>query len=409
MNKEDLPKDIVPFVLKGDVLKRLKDLPEKCINVVVTSPPYWGQRDYGSEGQIGNEKTPEEYIKKMLEVADELKRVLTDDGAYFLNIGDKYVEKNLEMVPFRLALEMQKKGWAIRNVIIWRKTNPMPSSIKDRFSNTYEPIFLFVKNPDGYMRPDYHFNLDAVRIPHITNNENNKSDLPFTLSIEEYQNLKEKPSNINGDYIGKFKDTNKINLGASPGARMSVYGEFYSRQRKAKIDDKLELEIIHFIKEYRKNKGITAKEVDKVFGYKDTAGHWFRTDKGGRSLPKPEDWNKLKNILSITDDKYDKIMTEEHYVLQTVKPHELGKNPGDIWDIATGKLQDSHFAVFPEELPRKAILSCCPIDGIVLDPFVGSGTTLKVARELNRKSIGIELQESYLDIIRKRCGEIKIL
>ena len=402
----ELPKDTIPLVLVGDVIERLKNIPDKSINVIMTSPPYWGQRDYGIDGQIGNEKTPEEYIKKMLEVAEELKRVLTDDGAYFLNIGDKYTDKNLQMVPFQLAIEIQKSGWAIRNVIIWRKTNAMPSSIKDRFSNVYEPIFLFVKNPDGYLTPEYYFDLDSVRIAHKTNGDNNKSKLPLILSIKEYEDWKDK---IKGNgYKGKFRDINKINLGASPGARMSVNGEFYSKQRKFKIDSNLELEIINFIKGYRKINGISSKEVDKLFGYKDTAGHWFRTDRGGRCLPKPEDWFKLKEMLGIKEDKYDTIITEEHYVLQTVKPHELGKNPGDVWNFATGKLQDSHFAIFPEELPKRAILSCCPKDGIVLDPFVGSGTTLKVAKELNRKSIGIELQKDYLDIIEKRCGVINI-
>jgi len=406
----ELPKDVIPLVLVGDVVERLKDIPAKSINVIVTSPPYWGQRDYGIGGQIGNEKTPEEYINKMLDVADELKRVLADEGAYFLNIGDKYVDKNLQMIPFRLAIEMQKRGWAIRNVLIWRKTNPMPSSIKDRFSNVYEPIFLFVKNPENYLTPDYYFDLDSIRIAHKTNgDDNHKSDLPLTLSVEEYDKLKNKINGNGNNYGGKFKNTNKINLGASPGARLSVYGEFYSKQRKHKIDGNLELEIIKFIKEYRKRKGISTKEIDKLFGYRDTAGHWFRTDKGGRCLPKPEDWFKLKEILGIKEDRYDKIMTEEHYVLQTVKPHELGKNPGDVWDFATGKLQDAHFAIFPEELPKKAILSCCPKNGIVLDPFVGSGTTLKVAKELNRKSIGIELQKNFLKIIEKRCGMIKVL
>ncbi|MEM3370310.1 MAG: site-specific DNA-methyltransferase [Candidatus Woesearchaeota archaeon] len=406
-----LPKDTTPLILVGDVISRLKDIPDKSVNVIVTSPPYWRQRDYGIDGQIGNEKTPEEYINKMLEVADELKRVLTDDGAYFLNIGDKYVGKNLQMIPFRLAIEMQKRGWAIRNVLIWRKTNAMPSSIKDRFSNVYEPIFLFVKKPDGYLTPEYYFDLDSVRIPHKTNGGTinvTTTQLPLTLSIEEYEKWKNKNNNGKG-YNGKFKNTNKINLGASPGARLSVFGEFYSRQRKNKIDSNLELEIIKFIREYRKRKGISTKEIDKIFGYKDTAGHWFRIDRGGRCLPKPEDWFKLKEILGIKEDKYDKIMTEEHYVLQTVKPHELGKNPGDVWDFPTGKLQDSHFAIFPEELPRRAIMACCPKEGVVLDPFVGSGTTLKVAKELNRKSIGIELQKDYLKIIEKRCGIIKVL
>jgi len=406
----ELPKDVVPLVLIGDVIERLKDLPNKSINVIVTSPPYWGQRDYGTKEQIGNEKTPEEYINKMLKVADELKRILTDDGTYFLNIGDKYVGKDLQMIPFRLAIEMQRRGWAIRNVLIWRKTNAMPSSIKDRFSNVYEPIFLFVKNPDNYLTPEYYFDLDSIRIAHKTNGDNNhKPELPLTLSIEEYDKWENKVSKNGNDYSGKFKNTNKINLGASPGARMSVNGEFYSKQRKHKINSNFELEIIKFIKEYRKKKGIPTKEIDKIFGYKDTAGHWFRTDRGGRCLPKPEDWFKLKEILGIEEEKYDKIMIEEHYVLQTVKPHELGKNPGDVWDFATGKLQDAHFAIFPEELPRRAIISCCPQNGIVLDPFVGSGTTLKVAMELNKKSIGIEVQKNYLKIIEKRCGTIKTL
>lgn len=408
MNKINLPKNTIPNVLVGDVIEKLKEIPDNSINLIVTSPPYWGQRDYGNSEQIGNEKTPEEYISRMLEVAEELKRVLTDDGAYFLNIGDKYVSKNLQMVPFKLAIEMQKNGWAIRNTIIWKKTNPMPSSIKDRFSNVYEPIFLFVKNPENYLTPDYYFDLDSIRIKHNATKQEPKSNLPKTLSIEEYEkNWKNKL--INKDYNGKFKGVEKINLGASPGARMSVNGEFYSKQRKHKIDNNLELEIINFIKEYKKTNKISSKEVDKEFGYKDTAGHWFRTDKGGRCLPKPEDWFKLKKILKINNEKYDQIMTEEHYVLQSVRPHELGKNPGDVWEFATGKLQDSHFAIFPEELPKRAIISCCPENGIVLDPFVGSGTTLKVAKELNRKSIGIEIQKEYLKIIEKRCGTIKQL
>jgi len=422
----ELPKSNMPLVLVGDVIERLKDIPDKSINLIVTSPPYWGQRDYKIDGQIGTERTPDEYINKMLEIADELKRVLTDDGAYFLNIGDKYIKKSLQMIPFKLAIEMQNREWDIRNVLIWHKTNAMPSSIKDRFSNVYEPIFFFVKKPKGYLTPEYYFDLDSVRIPHKTNEDTNRKnlqktllkdtdinetiELPLILSLEEYEKWKYKTTcSENNGYNGKFKYTDKINLGASPGARLSVNGEFYSRQRKHKIDSNLELEIIKFIREYKKKRGISTKEIDKIFGYKDTAGHWFRTDRGGRCLPKPEDWFKLKELLEIKDDRYDKIMTEEHYVLQTVKPHKLGKNPGDVWEFPTGKLQDSHFAIFPEELPKRAILSCCPPNGIVLDPFVGSGTTLKVAKELNRRSIGIELQKDYIKIIKKRCGIIKIL
>ncbi len=405
----ELPKDLKPVVLVGDVLKRLRDIPSNSIDLIVTSPPYWGQRDYNVSNQLGAEKTPDEYINKMLEVSNELKRVIKDTGAYFLNIGDKYKNKNLQMIPFKLAIKMQENGWVIRNVIIWHKTNPIPSSIEDRFSNVYEPIFFFVKDTGKYLTPSYYFNLDSVRVPHksIKNNQTKlieENSLPLTLSEEEYEKYKDKIEKK--EYKGKFNGASRINLGASPGARLSVFGEFYSKQRKHKISPELEIEIIDYLRKYRKERQISSEYIDRLFGYKDTAGHWFRKDVGGRSLPKPEDWLKLKKILGITDNKYDKIMTEIHYVLQTVRPHEGGKNPGDIWSFATGKLHYSHFAIFPEELPRKAILSSCPPNGIVLDPFVGSGTTLKVAKELQRRSIGIELQRRYIDIIKKRCGEV---
>jgi site-specific DNA-methyltransferase (cytosine-N4-specific) len=88
-----------------------------------------------------------------------------------------------------------------------------------------------------------------------------------------------------------------------------------------------------------------------------------------------------------------------------IRKHPNGKNPGDLWHIKTAKFNKDHFSVFPEELPRKAILACCPPDGIVLDPFAGSGTTAKITKELNRKSIMIELQSKFAEIIRERCGE----
>jgi len=150
---------------------------------------------------------------------------------------------------------------------------------------------------------------------------------------------------------------------------------------------------------------MATKSIDKILGKKDTAGHWFRLDPG-RSLPSPEDWLNLKKLLSF-DDKYDKIMTEQHYVLQTVRPHPKGKNPGNVWQMAPGKLKETHFSIFPEELPRRVITACCPPRGIILDPFAGSGTTGQVAMGLNRKSILIEIKKDYLKIIKKRCNIIK--
>ena len=111
---------------------------------------------------------------------------------------------------------------------------------------------------------------------------------------------------------------------------------------------------------------------------------------------------KLKEFLEIDDDKYDKIMTEIYYVSQNVKNNPLGKNPGDLWIINTEKCKESHFAVFPTELPRRIISAFCPENGIVLDTFAGSGTTGLAANELNRKCILIECNPEFIEIMNKR-------
>ena len=246
-----------------------------------------------------------------------------------------------------------------------------------------------------------------------------------TLTEEEYfsgnweKKVKEYNEKQRERYNGKFKGE-KINLGQSPGARKSL-GISYSKQRVYNIDEKTEIKILEYLREKKKQNKISSKEIDKIFGYKDTAGHWFRLDRGGRSLPKPEDWKKLKEILRL-DNRFDKIMTEQHYVLQTIKHHKNGKNPGDlwiipqtedfdergdVWKISLEKVKDAHFAVFPTSLPYKIIKAFCPKDGIVLDPFAGSGTTGRAARMLNRKSILIDINPEYKKIIEKRCEIFK--
>lgn len=417
----DLPKTTKPLILIGDVIEELKRLPEKCVDVIITSPPYFGQRDYKTKGQIGQEQEVEEYVKKLVEVGKELNRVLKDSGSYFLNIGDKYVNRKLQMVPEKVAIGLQNNGWVLRNTIIWYKPNHMPSSIKNRLSNVWEPIYFFVKDTGKYYSNEYYVNLDKIRLPHKTNgDENGKVDFPDILSEKDYfignweNKINEYNEKLKKKYKGKFTGE-KINLGQSPGARKSL-GISYSKQRVHKILTEQELEIIKYLKGKRTNEKVSAKEIDNIFGYKDTAGHWFRLD-NGRSLPKPEDWSKLKKILKL-DDRYDKIMTKQHYVLQTIKHHKNGKNPGDlwiipqeqefndfedVWKISLEKVKDEHFAVFPTALPYKIIKSFCPENGIVLDPFAGSGTTGKAARILNKKSILIDINQEYKSIIEKRC------
>ncbi len=192
------------IILQGDALQKLKELPEKSINMCMTSPPYWALRDYGVDGQLGLEPTFDEYINNLCNIFDEVKRVLRDDGTCWVNIGDTYMgnssyskkgrqgfgndkigminkkqwvdpkyphkeklrgrehiekcnipSKSLSMIPMRFAIEMVNRGWILRNTIIWHKPNCMPCSVKDRFTVDFEYIFLFSKKKNYYFETQY--------------------------------------------------------------------------------------------------------------------------------------------------------------------------------------------------------------------------------------------------------------
>lgn len=185
-------------ILLGDSLTILKDMPSQSIHTCVTSPPYWGLRDYGVEGQLGLEKTPDEYVQNMVSLFSEVKRVLTDDGTLWINLGDSYASgsknrtfdqasansklaggkltqqqslvqqskivaglkpKDLVGIPWRVAFALQKDGWYLRQDIIWHKPNPMPESVTDRCTKAHEYIFLLSKSPK------YYFNNEAIKEP----------------------------------------------------------------------------------------------------------------------------------------------------------------------------------------------------------------------------------------------------
>lgn len=176
-------------ILQGDVLARLKDIPDACIQCVVTSPPYWGLRDYGVPGQIGLEPSPEEYVARMVDVFREIRRVLKDDGTLWLNLGDSYVgagnsggknrndggpavrisglpvkpgkPKDLVGIPWRVAFALQADGWYLRSDIIWHKPNPMPESVTDRPTKGHEYVFLLAKNEK------YLCDMNAIKEPAI--------------------------------------------------------------------------------------------------------------------------------------------------------------------------------------------------------------------------------------------------
>ncbi len=297
-------------ILFGDCRETLKQFDEKA-RVCVTSPPYYGLRDYGGEEkQIGLEQTPEEYINQMVEVMRLVRDNLTDDGTLWLNIGDSYYnyksgtgeyakqsfaknrqdlpmknpkranklkgfkDKELMGIPWMLAFALRADGWWLRQDIIWHKPNPMPESVKDRCTKSHEYIFLLSKNKKYYY---------------------------------DHESIKEKAV---GERWGGNKPINMNNT-------------------------------------------------------KDTTGQF-----SGLTRPR-------KMV-------YDK------------------RNKRSVWKVATKPYKGAHFAVFPPELITDCIKAGSEEGDVILDPFMGSGTTAMVAKQLGRFYLGCELHESYGELIQNR-------
>jgi len=338
-------------ILCGDCVSVMKELPKESVDLVVTSPPYWGLRDYGVDGQIGLEDHPNRYIESLVLVAKQVKRVLKKSGSFYLNLGDTYCSigskrfggvvnydysvlgknqldnqgrgritkeqqgkwlqpKQLMLIPSRTAIALQHDGWILRNDIVWYKPNHMPSSVTDRLTNSWEHVFHFVKNRK------YFYDLDAIRTKHIWAKTDSRSKL---------RRVEGKSGKItNGTYA-----TNAV--GYNP-------------------------------------KGKNPGDIRKI---EHTAEFFIQKGSGGNV-----------NLPSST--------------------HPQGKNPSDFWKVTTKPFKGAHFATFPPNLIKPMIKSSCPEDGVVLDPFCGSGTALVVAHKLGRKWVGIDLNPEYCELARKR-------
>lgn len=308
-------------IVCGDSLEVLKTLPSESIDCAITSPPYWALRDYGVAGQLGLEPTFQEYITKLCDMFDELKRVLKKEGTCWVNLGDTYsgnkegktdnkvsnylkdtstgihkkatiTEKCLCQIPSRFAIEMTNRGWILRNTIIWYKKNAMPSSVLDRLTNKYEQVFFFTKDKK------YYFELDSIRIPFETDEHRPDGN---TRAREKGYNTK---------------------LGTK------------TREQEIQANN---------------------------FGI--------------RRNPK---------------SAYER--------------NPIGKNPGDVWTLTSEPQKDRHFAMFPQKLITPMILAGSPTQGIVLDIFMGAGTTGLVAKKLGRNYLGIELNPEYIKIAEDRIA-----
>ena len=193
----------------GDWVENSKKVGDGQINCVMTSPPYYALRDYGVDGQLGLEDTPDEFIENLCDGFLEIKRILRDDGSCWVNLGDTYAgssyyfsetrkkkdfkefarPKSQMLMPHRFAIGMVERGWILRNTIIWHKTNPMPESAKDRFTNDFEYLFFFVKSPQYYYKKQYEPILQSIE-PNLDGMA--RMELQITLKITTKRNMLQK-------------------------------------------------------------------------------------------------------------------------------------------------------------------------------------------------------------------------
>ena len=356
----------------GDARDLLREMSDESVDTVVTSPPYWGLRDYQVGGQIGLEPTLEEYHDRLLEVTAECMRVLKPSGVMFWNHGDSYggnqgrgagkgneheqmvsqkntAPKCLTMQNERLIMRMiDEQGWILRNRIIWHKPNGMPSSVQDRFSNKYEPVYMLTK------QGKYWFDLDAVRVPHKCIDPKYKNYRP-----NKVQHFQERSRN---QYDGKYLNMSNTPgdsynpLGKNPGDVWHIPTQPYPESHFATFPTALIEPMIKaacpteicpecgFIRE---------RVVRQIEGVYDGPSHQF----GGKSH------GGMKSNVDAKQSPY--------YAAETIGWTSCDCNAG--W-----------------------------IAGTVLDPFCGSGTVLEVCRLLNRNAIGMELNPEYSPLIMER-------
>ncbi|QHG87974.1 site-specific DNA-methyltransferase [Xanthomonas sp. NCPPB 1638] len=328
----------------GDCLSILPTLAAASVQTCITSPPYYGLRDYGMAGQIGLEETPADYVARLVAVFAEVHRVLRDDGTLWLNLGDSYANdgkwggssggkhanalhgstsigrgkvstelkpKDLIGIPWRVAFALQEAGWHLRQDIIWAKPNPMPESVGDRCTKAHEYLFLLSKSPR------YYFDQGAIREQVAAS-----SVARWAQDLDQQAGSDRVPGKSNGT--------------------MKAVGGRSRRDTFARA-------------------GAVAEH---VLPGQQAAQH--RADRA-----------------------------EATFGTET-------RNKRSVWTVATKPFREAHFATFPEQLIEPCVLAGAPAGGVVLDPFLGAGTTAVVAERLGRRWLGVELNPEYVAIAEER-------
>ncbi len=333
---------LFPLFLHGEAAAVLRDLPSDSVDCVVTSPPYWGKREY-AEGGIGLEPDYRSFVRDLAAICLQLKRVLKPSGSFWLNLGDSYDNKELLGIPWRVAFELtDNQGWVLRNSVIWNKVKSGMDNTRDRLGNVHENVFHFVRQSKGYF-----YDADAIR------------SKPRDAKV------------VNGSII----------------SATGVSGVRYRRQIELSTD-------LTPVQKSQAMQELEAMLSDMRLGKVSD----FRMIIRSQQRATHSDSEKVSGRAKELRDK-------GFYFLRY---HPNGSKPTDVWDIIPEDTQgrESHFAPFPVDLCRLPILATCPVGGVVLDPFCGTGTALVAARQLGRRSVGIDISRTYLEAARERCSQI---
>lgn len=384
-------------ILIGDVHDKLAELPADHFDCVVTSPPYWGLRDYGVAGQLGLEPTLGEHLGVMVDVFEAVKRVLKPTGTLWINYGDCYATspngrsaaatkaagkddrtfrdkpfstiggtlkaKDLCMVPNRLAIALQEAGWWVRSEIIWAKPNPMPESIKDRPATAHEKIFMLSR------APRYHYDAEAVR-------QDGAPDTVDRYHRGRSDNHKWADGGPGGQTIASSFEKMAAKNPRPPRGRSTHGGHTLGDVLPAaeRRDRQAEIAAASPGSSGRRMAGFNAR--------------WDASEKQRALTPRHEGHVNHAGI------------EETPRGSRSLRNYEPA--PVQVWEFAIRPFSEAHFATFPPELAERCIKAGCPAGGHVLDPFGGAGTTGLVADRLGLNCTLIELNPEYAEIARKR-------
>jgi DNA modification methylase len=446
----------------GDALETLRGLPDESVHCCVTSPPYWGLRDYGTAGQLGLEPTPEEYVARMVAVFREVRRVLRKDGTCWLNIGDSYAAtptgnrgtasalngaqtsakyadtldryteaklnraaippglkpKDLVGIPWRLAFALQADGWYLRSDIIWAKPNPMPESVTDRPTKAHEYLFLLTRSPR------YFFDAAAVAEP---------------AAWERWGDQTVPKHNGTPTGAGWIKPKSKQELtGESrPGGRGDTYSGFNERyaahdpasRRTRNVRSVWEIATqpyaeAHFatfpeaLVERCVKAGTSERGCCPVCG-----APWEREVEKGESdyarlkREQGHEWRDMdaagfERGVIIKEGEGGQTRTVSGTVpsLRAAERIERGWTPTcSCGTVHVQEVQHADMDAEPSDRSLSLLRPHVPSPAVILDPFLGSGTTALVARRLGRKSIGIELSPEYATLAARRLQQLSLL